>query len=73
MPTEIRCRKCDSILGEWPELPTGVNPWTLWYEHFYKKMKGECVVCHCKLPSPKEYADKMKVQIKPFEIVRVEK
>jgi len=56
-------------MQEWNGVPLGQYPFlvTLWYQRFYKRMNGECHVCHHKLPSPNEYKEKMRVEVKPLE------
>jgi len=58
-------------MQEWEEMPSGHYPYTvtLWYDRFYKRMKGKCQLCGHKLPTPDEYKEKMRVEVKPLEVM----
>ena len=70
MPTVIRCKKCGHVLAEYPEIPPnyyGASPYDTWYSKLFRRLNGECPQCSHKLPTAKEYKQKMQWIVKAVE------
>ncbi len=72
MPCRVKCSVCGHVLIESKEFPrhniyTGLSDW---YTHLYYSVAGECPLCGHKLPTPEEYAGKMKVEVFAAEEVK---
>ena len=62
MKDKIKCTKCNEILSEFEDVPNNV----VWYSHLRLKLRGVCPKCGHKFPKTSNYAQKMRIEIKPI-------
>ena len=58
--TEIRCKKCNTLLADFEDIPNNV----VWYSLLRTKLSGSCQNCGRRLPNPSKYAEKMIFEVK---------
>lgn len=58
--TEIRCKKCHTLLADFEDIPNNV----VWYSLLRTKLSGSCQNCGHKLPNPSKYVEKMIFEVK---------
>lgn len=67
--TEIRCKKCHTLLADFEDIPNNV----IWYSLLRTKLSGSCQKCGHKLPNPSKYAGKMIFEVKTSAILQNKK
>lgn len=63
MPCRVKCSVCGHIWIDSQKMDDDFFWRSDWYYDLYLRLRGKCPRCGHKLPTPQEYAAKMKVEV----------